>query len=49
MQDKNTKKLSFQMRKVENSFKSEQLTSYSGLSVIKDYMQHLNINQPIVQ
>ena len=37
---KSTKKLSFKASKVPKSFTSENLTSYSGLTVINDYANH---------
>ena len=40
---KSTKKFSFQATKVGKSFTSEQLTSYSGLTVINDYVNHLKV------
>jgi len=40
---KSTKKLRFQATKVGKSFTSERLTSYSGLTVINDYVNHLGI------
>ena len=40
---KSTKKLRFQATKVGKSFTSEQLTSYSGLTVINDYVNHLKV------
>jgi hypothetical protein len=36
MQHKSAKKISFIARSVKKEFSSEQLTSYSGLSVIND-------------
>jgi hypothetical protein len=43
MQHKSTKKLSFKPIKVGKNFTSEKLTSYSGLSVINDYVNHLGL------
>jgi len=40
---KSTKKLSFKAAKVAKSFTSENLTSYSGLTVVNDYVNHLGI------
>jgi len=40
---KSTKKLRFQATKVGKSFTSERLTSYSGLTVINDYVNHLGM------
>ena len=40
---KSTKKLRFQTTKVEKGFTSEKLTSYSGLTVINDYANHLGL------
>src|SRR5215469_8631501 len=41
---KSTKKLlSFKATKVEKDFTSEKLTSYSGLTVIYDYVNHLGL------
>ena len=45
MHYKGTKKLRFQATKVEKSFTSERLTSYSGLTVINDYVNHLGLPQ----
>lgn len=43
MQVKNTKKMSFVTTKVKKEFTSGQLTSYSGLSVISDFIKHIGI------
>jgi hypothetical protein len=40
---KNTKILSFKTTKIGISFTAEKLTSYSGLTVINDYMNHLSL------
>jgi hypothetical protein len=40
---KSTKNLSFKATKVEKNFTSEKLTSYSGLTVINDYVNHLGL------
>ena len=40
---KSTKKISFKATKVEKNFTSEKLTSYSGLAVINDYVNHLGL------
>jgi len=40
---KSTKKFSFKVTKVEKNFTSEKLTSYSGLTVINDYVNHLGL------
>ena len=40
---KSTKKLSFKAVKVAKNFTSENLTSYSGLTVVNDYANHLGI------
>ena len=46
---KSTKKLSFKTTKVEKSFTSEKLTSYSGLTVINDYLNYLGLPQQLDQ
>jgi hypothetical protein len=43
MQDKNSKKISFTACSVKKKFSSEQLTSYSGLSVTSDFINHCGI------
>jgi hypothetical protein len=43
MHPKSTKKIRFKATKVGKDFTSEQLTSYSGLTVINDYVNHLVI------
>lgn len=43
MQVKNTKKMSFVTTKVKKEFTSGQLTSYSGLSVISDFIKHIGL------
>ena len=43
MHHKSTKKLSFRAIKVEKSFTSETLTSYSGLTTVNDYVNHLGL------
>ena len=43
------KKFRFKARKVEKSFTSENLTSYSGLTVINDYVNHLGVYQQLDQ
>lgn len=43
MQHKSTKKISFIARSVKKEFSSEQLTSYSGLSVISDFIKYNGI------
>ena len=43
MQVKNTKKMSFVPTKVKKEFTSGQLTPYSGLSVISDFIKHTGI------
>ena len=40
---KSTKYLRFKATKVEKDFTSEKLTSYSGLTVINDYVNHLGL------
>jgi hypothetical protein len=40
---KSTKKLQFKVTKIGKSFTSEKLTSYSGLTVINDYVNHLGL------
>jgi hypothetical protein len=40
---KSTKKFRFKATKVEKNFTSEKITSYSGLTVINDYVNHLGI------
>ena len=40
---KSTKKLRFQATKIGKSMTSEQLTSYSGLILFNDYMNHLGL------
>jgi len=40
---KSTKILRFKSTKVEKSFSTEKLTSYSGLTVINDYVNHLGV------
>ena len=49
MHHKSTKKLRFQATKIGKSFTCEQLTSYSGLTVINDYVNHLNLLQELDQ
>jgi hypothetical protein len=44
---KSTKKLRFKSTKVAKSFTSEKLTSYSGLTVINDYVNHLGVPQQL--
>jgi len=43
MHPKSTKKLRFKATKIEKGFTSEKLTSYSGLTVINDYANHLKL------
>ncbi len=43
MQYKNSKKISFTASSVKKEFSSEQLTSYSGLSVTSDFINHCGI------
>ena len=43
MQYKNSKKISFTAGSVKKEFSSEQLTSYSGLSVTSDFINHCGI------
>ena len=43
MQYKNSKKISFTACSVKKKFSSEQLTSYSGLSVTSDFINHCGI------
>ena len=43
MQDKNRKKISFTACSVKKKFSSEQLTSYSGLNVTSDFINHCGI------
>jgi len=43
MHHKHTKKLSFKPVKIAKNFTSENLTSYSGLTVINDYANHLGL------
>jgi hypothetical protein len=43
MQYKNSKKISFTAGSVKKKFSSEQLTSYSGLSVTSDFINHCGI------
>lgn len=43
MQDKDTKIISFPVNSVRKEFSSEQLTSYSGLSVITDFIKHSGV------
>ena len=43
MQYKNSKKISFTAGLVKKEFSSEQLTSYSGLSVTSDFINHCGI------
>ena len=43
MQYKNSKKISFTAGSVKKEFSSEQLTSYSGLSVTSDFINHSGI------
>ena len=43
MKQKMTKMLEFKEEKVENSFTSECLTPYSGLTTINDYVNHLGV------
>ena len=43
MHPKSTKKLRYKATKVGKNFTSEKLTSYSGLTVINDYVNHLGI------
>ena len=38
-----TKKIAFKATKIEKDFTSENLTSYSGLTVINDYANYLNL------
>ena len=45
MHHKSTKKLSFKAAKVEKSFTCENLTSYSGLTVINAYVNQLGLPQ----
>ena len=46
MHRKSTKKLRFKETQVGKDFTSEKLTSYSGLTVINDYVNHLgNVKQ----
>ena len=45
MHPKSTKKLRFKTRKIEKSFTNENLTSYSGLTIIQDYVTHLGLFQ----
>ena len=40
---KSTKKKSFKATKIEKDFTSENLTGYSGLSVINDYFSHIGL------
>ena len=40
---RNTKKLRFKATKIGKEFTSEKLTSYSGLKVINDYINHLDL------
>ena len=40
---KSTKKIRYSATKVGKSFTSEKLTSYSGLTVINDYINHLGL------
>ncbi|MDR0969882.1 MAG: hypothetical protein LBM67_05040, partial [Lentimicrobiaceae bacterium] len=40
---KSTKKLAFKAVKIANDFTSETLTSYSGLTVVNDYVEHLGL------
>jgi len=47
MQVKNTKKMSFATTKVKKEFTSGQLTPYSGLSVISDFIKHIGINDSL--
>ena len=49
MHHKSTKKLSFKAAKVEKSFTCENLTSYSGLTVINDYVNQLGLPQGLDQ
>ena len=44
---KSTKTLGFKATKVEESFTSEKLTSYSVLTVINDYANHLGLHQQL--
>ena len=43
MQGKDTKQKSFKTTKVSKSFTGERLTSYSGLTVVWDYIKGLNL------
>ena len=43
MHHKNTKKLLFKATKIAKDFTSENLTSYSGLTVFNDYANHLGL------
>ena len=43
MHCKSTKKLAFKQIKVKKSFTKKTLTSYSDLSVINDYINHLGL------
>jgi len=43
MHSKSTKKLRYSATKVGKSFTSEKLTSYSGLTIINDYINHLGL------
>ena len=43
MQDKDTKTISFPVNSVRKAFSPEQLTSYSGLSVITDFIKHSGV------
>ena len=46
---KSTKKLQYKSTKVEKSFTSEKLTSYSGLTVINDYVGYLGLFKQLDQ
>jgi len=46
---KSTKKIGFKATKVEKNFTTEKLTSYSGLTVINDYANHLGLFQRLDQ
>jgi len=47
MHRESTKKLSFKATKIAKDFTSENLTSYSGLTVINDYANHLGLFENI--
>ena len=47
MHHESTKKLSFKATKIAKDFTSENLTSYTGLTVLNDYANHLGLFEHI--